>query len=344
MAQFQHYSSADVSHPVLAGNTSGSLLSLLNSCLITGYGSKPGAGWSKTGSVAPSAGLAIPDSASCGIFVMPTGSAATLFIWDSAPAVCGLRQARASGYDSIQAFTASVTGSTSSAYTASVTGVNPFPTVAQGLGTAIAAIGVRKSTDVASTERQWVLFADSSSMYLFVLTGDAAGYSGFAFGDIFSIKSGSADTYRCIIVGNIAEIVAGTTTNERLDALSSATAVVTGHFMQRSYTGGVTTSTTVGKHGDSVKGLSTFLAGSLLYPNTPDTGLYLSPVWVTEGTTGIVRGRMRGFYQICHPTTSFSDGQTITGAGDFAGKTFYIVKPSFDGMYCIETSDTLETN
>ena len=340
-SQFVQYSSADASHPVLVGNISGSLLALLNACLITGYGSKPGAGWSKTGSVDPASGVAIPDSGSAGIFVQPTGSQATLFVWDAAPLVCGTQQARATGYDAVINFTAS------SPVTASVNSVNPFPTYAQAGGLAgVAAVGWRKSTNISATERQWVMFADSSSMYLFILTGDAGGYSGCMFGDIFSIKSGSADAYKCMIVGNIAEIVAGTVTNERLDALGAANAVLTGHFIQKSFTGGVTTSTAVGKHGDGIKGSATFMGlTGLIYPNTPDTGLYLSPIWVTESTTNIVRGRMRGFYQICHPIASFSDGQIIQGAGDFDGRTFYVIKPSFNaGMYCIETSNTLETN
>jgi len=329
-SQFQMYTSQDVGHPILTG-TSGSLLSLLNSCLVTGYTSKTACGWTKTGSLYG----AVADSASCGVFVQPTGSKATLFVSDNALGLCGARQARVTGFDAIQAFTSSV----GAAPTSSITGSNQFPTFAQGI------ISARKSTDTSATERQWVVFADSSSVYCFMSTGDSAGmYYGFMFGDIFSIKSGSVDASKCLIVGNIAELVAGTVANDRLDVLGALNAAVTGHFVQRSYTG-VGASLAVGKHGDGVKGSTTALLGTTQYPNGPDNGFYISPVWVTESAGSTVRGRMRGLYQACHAIASFTDGQTFQGGGDFAGKTFYIVKQSPNaGVFAIETSATVETN
>ena len=38
------YSSSDAGAPVLRGNTPGDLINLLEKCLVTGYGSKAGAG------------------------------------------------------------------------------------------------------------------------------------------------------------------------------------------------------------------------------------------------------------------------------------------------------------
>jgi hypothetical protein len=54
---------------------------------------------------------------------------------------------------------------------------------------------------------------------------------------------------------------------------------------------------------------------------------------------------MRGMYHLCHPITSFADGQVFSGANEYAGKTFQIIKQGPNaGMWVIETSNTVETN
>jgi len=329
------YSSADVSHPILVGGTSGSLLALLNSCLVTGYGAKPGAGWTKTGSLGAASGLL--DSASCGIFCMPTGSKATMFLIDNGIGSSGLREARLTGFDSVTQFTASFVNPT-------VTGSNQFPTLAQ-LAIGNGAVVIRKSVNLDSIERPWVLFADSSSMYAFITAGDASlGWAAFTFGDIFSIKSGSVDTSSCIIAGRNVEGT-GTITSEKLDVLNLVNVATAGHFMQRSYTG-TGGSITCGKHGDSAKGSATVLLGITQFPNPVDVSLWVSPVWVHENTSAVIRGRMRGFWHVLHPVANFTDGQSFyCNTGDYAGKVFQIFKGGGNGgMYAIETSATVETD
>jgi len=308
---------------------------------VAGYGAKPGAGWTKTGSVGDAAGLMLNDSASCGIFVQPTGSKATMFLIDNHPGPGGGREARLTGFDYVTGFTASFANP-------NVTGSNQFPTAAQ-LAIGNGAVVIRKSSNISATERQWVLFADSSSMYGFIATGDTASYySSFAFGDIYTLKTGTPDTSKCLIMGKIAERASnGTATiaEDRGDALSLVNAATTGHFMQGSFTrtGG---SITVGKHGDGAKGSATVLLGITQYVNGADNGIYLSPVWIHENVNTCIRGRMRGFWHACHATTSFSDGQVLTTTyGDYSAKTFQVVKQSMNGgVYLIETSNTVETN
>jgi hypothetical protein len=128
-----------------------------------------------------------------------------------------------------------------------------------------------------------------------------------------------------------------------------------GHYMARTYGGGGT-SINVGKLFDSTKciGNSNVNAGAvgaiamlgvMQTPNGPDNSLYLSPVSVYESTTSTVRGRLRGIYQVCHPLASFSDGQTFSGGGDYAGKTFQVISKMVNGGFCaVETSATVETN
>jgi hypothetical protein len=52
---------------------------------------------------------------------------------------------------------------------------------------------------------------------------------------------------------------------------------------------------------------------------------------------------------IGHPSSSFADGQMLTGAGDFAGKTFQVVTTVLSGVGAtgfvgIEVSATVESN
>ena len=102
-----------------------------------------------------------------------------------------------------------------------------------------------------------------------------------------------------------------------------------------------------GKHGDLSKGggVQVLAGGGVAYPNPTDGGLYLSPVWVHEPAGPTIRGRLRGFWQLCHLYSGFTDGETFTGTGDLAGRTFTVMRQSANnGAYCIETSATLETN
>lgn len=220
------------------------------------------------------------------------------------------------------------------------TGTGQTPTTGQ-LATGIT---VRKSTTADATARAWIALADDKTLYLFVATGDTANvYLAFAVGDFFSTLTG--DAFRTVIIGRNAENV-GTATNENLDRMATAlTAAVAGHFIVRSYTT-VGTSITAGKHGDYLKGnAQAFLLGNVPYPNNPDSGIYLSPIWVTETTTALLRGRLRGFWHFLHAISPINDGDTFNGTGTLSGKTFVLIKQSANaGVFCLETSNTWETN
>ena len=93
---------------------------------------------------------------------------------------------------------------------------------------------------------------------------------------------------------------------------------------------------------------STILAGLANYPNPMDGGVYLSQIWVHEPYTNpIIRGRLRGFWHFLHPVAcQITDGDTWSGTGALAGKTFMAIKPTAagTGMFVMETSNTWETN
>jgi hypothetical protein len=324
MAQFRIYQSTDSGAPTLNGLT-GSLLALLDACLVNGYGSQIPAGWLKP----------IPNTGSFGCFQLPSGSTGHyLFVGDSGSNGQGGAEAYLQGWDSITNFNEFA-----------VTGSNQFPTLAQlavGRGSVIA----RKSAAPTAVGRTWIVMADSRSLYGFVQTGDVANaYYGFMFGEFYSIKSGSVDTGRTMIVGRsiVSSSVAST---ERLDTLGTTmTTAVAGHFAAHAFGGGGS-SITLNVHGDPGKSAGTTLLGQVTYLNNVDNGLYISPVWVVDNATANIRGRMRGFYQYLHAIANVVDGQTFTGSADFPGRTFEVIKQTGNGpgVYFMETSDTLETN
>jgi len=323
---FTIYKSTDTSAPQLKGD-SGSLLAVLDSCLVNGYDVKPGAGWDKP----------IVNGTNYGMYKINTGSSQCAYFLNDA-ASGSAAEALLTGWDSI-----------TSIDNAKVTGSNQFPIVTQ-IPFASGSVVIRKSFTTSSvTTRPWIIFADSRSVYGFVLTGDtvveaASTYYAFGFGEYYSLKSGSIDAARCMIMGRNAAS-SSAVANEGMDTLSAAlTTGVVGCYSNRLYSG-LGNSSFLGKHGDGVKGSTTKLVGHVPYLNSQDSGLYISPVWITDSTTGIIKGRLRGFYQFCHTGSNLNDGQIFSGSADFSGRTFQVVSHSVNsGIYFIETSDTLETS
>ena len=261
----------------------------------------------------------------------------TLFINDGAPNATALyKEAWAVGWENLVSLSASVVGTVGS-------GSGQFPTPAQLLTSGHTVIRKSNTSD-SSSARTWIVAADSRSFYAFVLTGDSPNsYYSFGFGDIFSYKSGSKDSYNCIILGRNLEN-SNVFASDGLEALTALTTPAVGNFMPRSYTG-LGTSITVGKHGDGVKGSTSIFTGNMPSPNSVDTSFYISPVWVSETATGAVRGLLRGLYQPLNNISNFTDGQSFSGSADFTGKVFMIIKTSANsGSYILETSDTLLTN
>jgi hypothetical protein len=328
---FTIYKSNDVGAPTFYGTT-GSYVALLDACLVNGYGSKPGAGWLKPFPNTGSGGV-FPESV--GGWQQPSGSGFYLFINDNQPNVTSLgKECWATGWEFLTEDSSSVTNTNGS-------GSGQFPRPVQLLTTGH--VVIRKSTTSDSSSlRQWIVAADSSSFYSFIATGDTADmYYGFGFGDIYSFVTGSNDNYRCVIMGRNAENSAAANA-DGFDLFSAFVTETVGNFISRTFSG-LNTSSIMGKHGDGVKGSVTSYLGNIPFPNAADSTLYLSPVWVVENST--VRGQLRGLYQPLHPVAQFTDGQTFTGALDYSGKSFLIIKTTPNsGLYVLETSDTLATN
>jgi len=335
MAQFTIYKSTDGSAPTLNG-TVGSLVTLLDACLVTGYGAKAAAGWTK-----PFTGIAKAS------FKQGTGSNGMyLRVQDDAPGAGGAKEARITGYEVMTTVDA---------------GTNPFPTVAQFANGMFA----RKSTSADATTRKWVVVADSRTVYVFNQPGDATttdalldSYVGWGFGEFFSFQQ--SDPYRVFIIGRPTENnvnLSGGGLGQRA-ALITSPGSSSGQYIARGHTG-TPGAVNVGIHGDSVKGDATNLdsAGLVPYTNPSDGGLYLAPQWIHDPTAApspSLRGRMRGLWWFLHPLASVNDDDTVSGgaAGELTGKTFLFLKRihgvsnvgSNAGLLAIETSNTLESN
>lgn len=309
------YRSTDTSAPSLTG-VAGQLITLLDAILVNGYGSQSAAGWTKSFSGTNTA-----------TYRTGAGTQFYLHVNDNAPVTA--KEARIWGSETASAV---------------LTGTNLFPTAAQFANGLFA----RKSTTADSTARTWIAAADNRTMYLFVLTGDTSGcYLAWTFGDI--VKLGT-DSYNCEIAARVTENSATTTSGvETFSRIEGALGTASpGHYLPRAYTG-VVGAINNGIHTDYVKsGQATQMglggASAIQYLNGMDGGLYIAPLWVHETATLTIRGRLRGLWNFCHNVTAVSDGDTFSGTGTLAGRTFQILKTAGGtGCYVLETSNTWDT-
>lgn len=317
------YKSTDASAPVLDGQV-GSLVNLLDKCLVAGYGSKTAAGWTKP----------YTSGSHSAVFTQGAGSGFSLDVNDNGPGAGTYKEARVRGYETMSAV---------------ATGTGPFPTVAQFAN----GMFWRKSASLDATTRRWAMYADARTFYLFVEPGDNANtWNGMMFGDMKSYVS--SDAYNCMVIGRGTEnSVSQSNPVETFDTQNLAAqyaAAVTGHYIARGYaqTGG---SLAVNKMGDvyfrsaagAMFSASAYpMAGNVTYPVPASGSLMASRVTITE--TGTRRGYMRGLWQCAHAGTNFAEFDVIEGSGDLAARTFEVVK-GFGGasVFLLETSDTWET-
>ena len=338
-SQFKIITSADRGAPVLNGVT-GSLIPVLDFCLITG------SGW-----LQPSASVKFNSAVdTLAVYQQPSGSKCILYVNDAGPHATTLgKEAQVKGWENLATMSAPLG-----------TGSGEFPYYGQ-IQTNGHICVVKSALANATINRQWFMFVDAYTFYLFIDSGDAIGkYQSLFFGDIYSLQ-GPGDYKKCQIQGKLTDnqpTVAGGDYND------SITVMLTGifginqgasGFINRSSDGRYL-SNWITKMGDFAKAITTTpaainsftpMAGGVPGPNTTDKSLYLSPIFINEsfGQNSCVRGRMRGMYHLCHPIANFSDGQTFGGIGEQFGKTFQVIKQGWNGgMWCIETSNTVETN
>jgi hypothetical protein len=298
------YKSTDASAPSLSG-TAGALIGVLDAVLVNGYGAKAAAGWAKAYS-----------GTNLAAYRPPAGGNRFYLMCDDS----GTTNARGVGYETMSAIS---------------TGTGDFPTAAQFSG----GLYWNKSTTVDATARAWVIAATDRLLIMHVSTAGTANATDgtmYVFGDIKSYKSG--DAYATIhIAGNSAS----PTVSNTASSITSTTAASSGHYAARSYTQ-LGTSLQFGKHSDAAKAQGTTTAmGSdgLTYPNGPDGGLYLAPLWVHESAGPHLRGTIPGLWNPLH-NKPLQHLDTFSGTGLLAGKTFLALKMYASAEAFLETSDT----
>jgi len=353
--QFTIYTSSDPYGPGPLTGTTGSLVTVLDACLVNGYGTgiytKPSAGWFKP---LPNSGSATILSNSFACYQQGTGSGFTLFVNDSG--TNGGWESWVTGWETMSLL---VTPNIGAIPTGSVgVGLNQFPTPALGLVNGH--VTVKKSATSDTVLRPWIVAADAATMYMWVLTGNSVGtYFHWSFGDCYSL-AGPNDLWNCYIYARHQDNGNTFGTSDTTDAIygnnTQFNANFFGHFLAR--TGfGSGQCIQMNRRGESAVSQN-FFANSTGWPQSingllscpqPDGTYYISPLWLNEvpvpNSVFSIRGRFRGLYQVCHPYTNFADGQFISGSGDYAGKVFMIIRASNqNSFWALETSPTLEFN
>jgi hypothetical protein len=350
------YKSTDGSAPVLTG-VAGSLVSLLDACLVNGYGAKTAAGWTINQTAANKRGYKQNLTGS------NNASGMLLYVDDSAPTTA--KEARCCGFETMSAITP--------------TGTGQFPASGQAGSITGGFVGIRKSNTADATARPWVLVANGQSFYLFIESGDNTapiGVTGFFFGDFKSYKTG--DQYAVAIIGRCAENSSNSTTGGEVFSMLSQNTIANinilaasliGHFMARRHTGiggsvrfgvaiDIAKFSTEGK-GGSYTGeaqtsptFGTHFIGRYAVPypwqapNPVDGALWMCPIYLCH--EGAMRGYLPGLWAPLHDRP-LAHGDSITvAAGNLNGKSLLaqavicsVTTNNFDsGLALVETSDT----
>lgn len=352
MTTVRTYRSTDASAPVLTGSV-GTLVALLDACLVNGYGSQSAAGWT------------IPFTATNKRMYTNSavdGTGFTLYVDDTGPGGGGAREARMTGFE---------------VATAIGTGTGQFPTFAQ-LAIGIGALVCRKSTTADATARAWTLVADDTVFYFFAETGDFTSPTGpyaFAFGDFFSYAT--SDPYRCMIVGRNSENTNSLQQEWFPSLFQTGTAnilslTMAAHYIARSYTqiagsigfGKRTDQMLMGANGGGTAGSASSIGSAGLannqnacaigwigqsslpgppYPNAADGALLMAPIWIHHN--GVNRGYFKGLWAPMQ-NQPLAHNATFSGTGNLAGKSFlaqFLLTPGSAGPLAecfVETSST----
>lgn len=338
------YRSTDVGAPVFSSGVKGSLITVLDACLVNGYGSKSPLGWSKvysgtrpTVAVDPWAG----GQPSAAVYQQPAGTAGTyMYITDLK------YMFYVQGFETI-----------SSTDPATATGAFPRTTMLSDTTNHCGWAGW-KCDNSTTVNMSWELFSDGKTIIFTYLPISGTYWNtihsgkdraSFIFGDIKSYKSG--DPYRAVCIGHgnntaghsISNAYApnqGSTAGYRaFDTLRGfdipSTAGLYPIAIQRTMDGTTNSSARLYplfNHNFLNSNATTYgigCGGAFGYPNQADGGVYIDKIRLHEYSSALtqhyIRGEVPGLYMFCHIPGPLDVGTQFNGTGDFAGKTFEIV-------------------
>jgi hypothetical protein len=186
-----------------------------------------------------------------------------------------------------------------------------------------------KSDTASSAARTWTLRGDDRTFYYFPNQSAAANganrnFSGF--GHYISFKPG--DGFNTFIGGGSSF----NTSNASAPQPSSSFTTTTGIYGPRTY---LQTGTAVNL------GLNTPILALTGAVNVVDLGLWLAPIFVTEGSgsTG-VRGRLPGmYYPWTNSASNFTDGDTWTNITNLTGATIEVIAAGSGGSNVLYLQD-----
>lgn len=313
------YRSTDAGAPVALPATVNAIQSVLYACLVTGYGTKPGAGWTRPF-----------NATNVSVFKQPAGTS-NCFLRIDESTVPGSALMR--GFETMSDID---------------NGAGRFPSLLQEPRGYYMGKGV-----VDNNPMGWTLITNGAAFWFFLKSRSNAIGAPYEyaqpllFGDLSSYKAG--DTAKCMfmaepittrgdnsLVNNGGDHGAYAFSQNSIDLVPTYQRVIS-----RSYTG-LSGSTMVNVHSDNAKVLAQMeTGGRLVYPNLADGGIYISRGFVLENSAGsnVLRGHMPGIWFMNHPISPFLPGDTFIGTGDLTGKSFEFFRVR-NGVVAIETTDT----
>lgn len=154
-----------------------------------------------------------------------------------------------------------------------------------------------KSSAASATARAWRLFADDQAFYLFANADGSTWPSAMFFGDVVNYRSG--DAYHALLQAH----AAGNTTSH----LYLIDGTTTGAALSRSYS---QVGAAVASSRYSHRKCQYLGAGGMVTPSYVDNAIHYWPVECWEGNT-LARGKMPGLYCPVHDAT-LTDGAIMT--------------------------------
>lgn len=312
------YLSSDVGAPVLNG-TVGSGINVLKSCLVTGYGSQPGAGWSEAFS-----------GTNISVLRPGLGNRHYFQIEDTFGDAISLK-----GY---------LTMSDAN------TGTGPFPSSTTVYYT-------KKSSAADATPREWIVVADEKTVWFVSQYNTNTSWLSAqmcSFGE-FNKFNPAWPALNSYIIGGPASntaptdgpfkvsMNAGSPSNNHVTSMT-----INGHLN----TTALSSRRKVGLNYSRIEGqYSGFLSAhtSTATPSLATGGLLTTPIAIFSTSTDVANsgeyytllGTLRGVREFLH-NRPLNNMDTINGSGDLAGKNFVAVNGgnAQTGQILFETSDT----
>lgn len=325
------YRNTDSGAPTLDGLTPGGIINLLDKCLVSGYGSKAPAGWSK-----PFVGTNLA------AFRMGAGSMCYLRVDDTYSSTT-LHNARVRGYETMSDVN---------------TGTGEFPRLDQQAGSGLYWYSQGPTATGNSTARNWCVIADERFFYVFWSTqptADTAGSTSYSeayfFGDAEPYNP--TDTWFTVIGGSSSNVDYVTSAAGGLWTAYTFAGFSSGASNLRLYTrrrfDGIpgaqnahALTTDMGKMGGTS---STDLGnGAAAYPAIDGSLLCARVEVIDRAYATSIRGRLPGLWSPLHPPASvpLTRWDTFSGSGDLAGRTFIVWRQGTASAY-FETSNTWRT-